>query len=473
MIVRVLEGGQIEYYAGISPKYFEKSSVTVDVLDKYRPGYNVEFSVSNDIGCVNPSISFSYEQIDIGSNDECIEIYDSDSLLTQCQGNGGSDTQCNVWWDCFNDMALEVKFIAPASTYLVSIKESEHNDALCGIGNDTRSINAKLTLTCEEAFQPCDGTGNGALEYCTTAAVYPSTETVATTVQIQDIDRSNTSDTIYNVEFSVLNDVPCIEPYLTFSYKKMDVDGGKLKYISIYNEENILIQQCREIVDTEPECGESLTCINRASLSIDYIEPSSTYKVFIVQPAPVESGCNETDYAIDANITLTCKPAVFVDIDITGCDNWEYESITNSLQMRLKGMEGSTSYFYGNPDNQLPTYGDTFTFTRSIYNIGDMNSVDISVEDENGFCISELSISYENDSYTFGADYFGSGLILAAKCKYSYKYIKRGSPLISCIEGQLNLNTYISRGIYDLQLHSCIGSGNGIAAQNMIGNSIL
>ena len=162
-----------------------------------------------------------------------------------------------------------------------------------------------------------------------------------------------------------------------------------------------------------------------------------------------------------------------VIIDITSCNGWNYGSISNSMQMRLLGSSGSSSYFEVNKYGQLPILGETLSFEQGLIStdIGELYSIQLSVDDSLGYCIKSIQISYNNNVYIFDSDgYFGSGLILANECKYSYRYLTNDLPLIKCHIGELDLNVYSERGIYSLELHSCIGEENGISAQNMKDN---
>ena len=157
-------------------------------------------------------------------------------------------------------------------------------------------------------------------------------------------------------------------------------------------------------------------------------------------------------------------PTTHATIDITACDGWNYGSISNSMQLKLTGIESVSSYGYVNSYSQLPINGNSQTFDQlllsNIHNVTDLYSIHLIIDDPFGYCIKSLSITLDNNKiYKFdNNNYFGNGLILASECDYSYKFINNKLPLIKCIQGQLDLIFNKSRGIYKLDLHSCIGS---------------
>eukprot|EP01084_Bolivina_argentea_P144015 252780_1 len=116
--------------------------------DQYNPReYDIYFK-SNGLKCVDPQITFEYEQIDIGHVTENIQVYDeSNILIKDCQGNGGDDTQCGIWWTCLNNTKLNVNkshTIDANDTYRIRLIEGYGTNDLC----ESKSINARLLITC-------------------------------------------------------------------------------------------------------------------------------------------------------------------------------------------------------------------------------------------------------------------------------------------------------------------------------------
>jgi len=165
-------------------------------------------------------------------------------------------------------------------------------------------------------------------------------------------------------------------------------------------------------------------------------------------------------------------------IQVTACDGWDYGSMSSTLRMQLKGLNGITEFFIVNSQLPLPTQGRSTIFTVQdidVSNIAELYSVLLSVDDLSGYCIQDLSVGYIfNGSaveYIFNSSsYFGNGIILSNQCKHSYRYISSDIPLISCIENYLELNVYKKRGIYELDIHTCIIDNAGMSINNMKNN---
>ena len=142
--------------ANLNPQICKATSTTGNItdIDRGAVSYYVDFYVANSIPCIQPSITFQYEQIDIQATDEYISIYNNyGSLIKQCQGNGGSDTQCDVWWTCLNEYSLGITQINAYSTYTIRVFVSYEMDDLC---SDSNAVNARLILTCNPT--PCPPT---------------------------------------------------------------------------------------------------------------------------------------------------------------------------------------------------------------------------------------------------------------------------------------------------------------------------
>eukprot|EP01084_Bolivina_argentea_P164157 285431_1 len=167
-----------------------------------------------------------------------------------------------------------------------------------------------------------------------------------------------------------------------------------------------------------------------------------------------------------------CDP--FVQIEVTSCDGWDYGSISNSLQIQLKGNLGASKYFFVNKLSQLPMNGNISTFDISQQDIprsadvGDLYFVEIELDDSYGYCIKHLVVKIAEEVYIFNENnYFGNGVIVAAECKYSYRYLGIDKPLISCTEDPFELSIFSKRGIYELDIHTCINDDSGMIVSNM------
>ena len=132
----------------VYPQNSEITSTVVTIShtdDDAETTFIVEFTVKH-VACLNPTITFAYEQIDTLATNERIKIRDNDNnLIRNCQGNGGEDIQCGIWWTCLDQYSLGISEIPIGSTYKIYIVEGEGTDALC-TDYHPYSINAKLTL---------------------------------------------------------------------------------------------------------------------------------------------------------------------------------------------------------------------------------------------------------------------------------------------------------------------------------------
>eukprot|EP01084_Bolivina_argentea_P092079 165707_1 len=85
------------------------TTTTVNVIlydDNEGTEMNLSF-VPQQRACTEPRITFEYEQIDISQSWEDITIFDnSRKVIKQCNGNGGYDAQCGVFWTCLSEYHL-------------------------------------------------------------------------------------------------------------------------------------------------------------------------------------------------------------------------------------------------------------------------------------------------------------------------------------------------------------------------------
>ena len=73
--------------------------------------------------------------------------------------------------------------------------------------------------------------------------------------------------------------------------------------------------------------------------------------------------------------------------------------------------------------------------------------------------------------YEFSSDeYFGNGIVISNNCDYSFRYLSQDLPLIKCYDNYLELNRYKKRGIYTLDIHTCIIDGADMTVKNMKDN---
>eukprot|EP01083_Nonionella_stella_P005153 14967_1 len=188
-------------------------------------------------------------------------------------------------------------------------------------------------------------------------------------------------------------------------------------------------------------------------------------------------------------VTFKCNP--LVKLEITACDEGTFGIDASALQMELAGDCGQSMFFWLGSDDNLPAYGlssvfypdssDTGIYSQST--LCDLHSVSIASSDWHGFCIKELEVTIFRSIYTFNSsDYFGNGVVLKKACDYSYIQTVPDSPLLdsrllSCVDNGFTVHSYSPRGIYDVDIHSCISDGSSddssIQLPNMVSNVYL
>eukprot|EP01084_Bolivina_argentea_P256518 431933_1 len=120
----------IDVYPGTSTTY---TMVAIqDAMAGATAYFDIYFQIKG-MDCVNPAIVFIYEQIDISTSTENIIVYsNSGSTIRDCQGNGGSDSQCGTWWTCLSDYPLpETTKIFEGNSYKVTLVQGSGTNALC------------------------------------------------------------------------------------------------------------------------------------------------------------------------------------------------------------------------------------------------------------------------------------------------------------------------------------------------------
>merc|ERR1712241_134324 len=103
-------------------------------------------------------------------------------------------------------------------------------------------------------------------------------------------------------------------------------------------------------------------------------------------------------------------------VEVTACE-WHDEAVGGDLMMRVSGSEGKGSYFSVNEETELPISGETkeYFFTSAVWDgIGKLNGVDLHVEDDDGYCISNVEVDTIDglQSMNFDANHFGNGIFI-------------------------------------------------------------
>ena len=104
-------------------------------------------------------------------------------------------------------------------------------------------------------------------------------------------------------------------------------------------------------------------------------------------------------------------------------------------------------------------------------NIDNLYSIVLILDDDYGYCIANITVKISDDVYEFSSDeYFGTGIIISNKCDYSFKYLSDNHPIVQCYDNYLELNRFQPRGIYTIDIHTCISDGADMTASNMKDN---
>eukprot|EP01084_Bolivina_argentea_P102539 183697_1 len=328
-------------YVDIYPMQNQTTSFLVMITneDDNADTYFYTYIRSNGNECIEPRISFSFEEIDFSSSTiEYLSIYDQNNMLIEkCLGN--TDANCGIWLQCVHNRALAVNKFGINETYKITIFEPRGVDALCSTYHPY-SINAKLTITCmagtlspsnfpskyptdhptlttlvptfSPTLNPSLVTTNpttspthyvvacGVNRWCYYVDMHPRIEN-ETYLIIQNTD--DNADTYFDIHFKP--DTECINPFISFSFEEIDFSGST-EYLSIYDDNGVLIAECKGTSDAN--CGIWKTCINNHHLGISKISKNQTYKITILEPLSIDALCSGHHlYSIRVNLSIACS----------------------------------------------------------------------------------------------------------------------------------------------------------------------
>jgi len=118
------------------------------------------------------------------------------------------------------------------------------------------------------------------------------------------------------------------------------------------------------------------------------------------------------------SLELIAPQCLTMRVEVTACE-WHDETVGGDLMMRISGSEGKGNYFSVNEATELPISGETkeYFFTSSVYDgIGKLNGVDLIVEDDDGYCISNVEVDTLGYWAAHGS-YGAFGVTLDPECK--------------------------------------------------------
>ena len=156
----------------------------------------------------------------------------------------------------------------------------------------------------------------------------------------------------------------------------------------------------------------------------------------------------------------------------------KYVHVYYCCLFRLKGTNYPSQFFFVNKISTLPINGATQTFIIDdefvedlVTNIDSLSSIVLILNDDYGYCITDITVKISDDVYEFSSnEYFGTGIIISNKCDYSFRYLCDNQPIVQCYDNYLELNRLQPRGIYTLDIHTCISDGSDMTASNMKDN---
>merc|ERR1712190_346451 len=116
------------------------------------------------------------------------------------------------------------------------------------------------------------------------------------------------------------------------------------------------------------------------------------------------------------SLELVAPQCLTMRVEVTACE-WHDEAVGGDLMMRISGSEGKGNYFSVNEETELPISGETmeYFFTSAVWDgIGKLNGVDLIVEDDDGYCISNVKVDTIDglQSMDFDANHFGNGIFV-------------------------------------------------------------
>eukprot|EP01083_Nonionella_stella_P254471 874377_1 len=142
-----------------------------DYVDNQDTNFEIYITIQGS-DCIEPTITFTFEEIDFSSSNEYLDVFDNDgSKVARCRGT--RDRNCGIWRTCFADRNLKASQINRGDTYMIRVFEPNSLSDNCAHG---LSINAKLTFTCSnKTASPTSAPTDGSESPSTVPTQSPST----------------------------------------------------------------------------------------------------------------------------------------------------------------------------------------------------------------------------------------------------------------------------------------------------------
>jgi len=148
-------------------------------------------------------------------------------------------------------------------------------------------------------------------------------------------------------------------------------------------------------------------------------------------------------------------------VEVTACE-WHDEAVGGDLMMRISGSEGKGKYFSVNEATELPISGETkeYFFTSAVWDgIGKLDGVDLIVEDNDGYCISNVEVDTlgywaAHGAYGHGS-YHVNGANLDPECKSPMTTAHDQSGKRDWVTGNMGYQCCSLDGSDDANRHGC------------------
>jgi len=134
---------------------------------------------------------------------------------------------------------------------------------------------------------------------------------------------------------------------------------------------------------------------------------------------------------------LIAPECLTMRVEVTACE-WHDEAVGGDLKMRISGTEGKSKYFSVNEAAELPIMGETkeYFFPSSVWDgVGELNGVDLIIEDDDGYCVSNVAVDALGSStiqtMEFDANHFGNGIFLQPQSLELQQHASRKRMLMS------------------------------------------
>merc|ERR1719229_432528 len=157
------------------------------------------------------------------------------------------------------------------------------------------------------------------------------------------------------------------------------------------------------------------------------------------------------------SLELIAPQCLTMRVEVTACE-WHDKAVGGDLMMRTSGSEGKGNYFSVNEAAQLPISGETkeYFFTSAVYDgIGKLIGVDLHVEDDDGYCISNVEVDTLGYWAVHGAINAGHGNYLDHECKLPKETEHDQAGKWDWITGNMGYQCCSLDGSDDANMHGC------------------